>query len=115
MVQARRSPEEVEMSAARNDGVSYVERISYDDLYRGWEEGNWRATEIDFSKDREGWRALSEVQRKSALWTYSMFFYGEDSITDNLSPLHRRGAQGGAEVLPRHATGGRGPARRLLP
>ena len=74
------------MSAARNDGVSYVERISYDDLYRGWEEGNWRATEIDFSKDREGWRALSEVQRKSALWTYSMFFYGEDSVTDNLSP-----------------------------
>jgi len=74
------------MSAARNDGVSYVERISYDDLYRRWEEGNWRATEIDFSKDREGWRALSEVQRKSALWTYSMFFYGEDSVTDNLSP-----------------------------
>mgnify|MGYP002147260388 CR=1 FL=1 len=29
---------------------------------------------------------LSEIQRKSALWTYSMFFYGEDSVTDNLSP-----------------------------
>ena len=33
-----------------------------------------------------GWEALSEIQRKSALWTYSMFFYGEDSVTDNLSP-----------------------------
>ena len=56
------------------------------DLYRRWEEGNWKAYEIDFSKDREGWEALSEIQRRSALWTYSMFFYGEDSVTDNLSP-----------------------------
>ena len=37
-------------------------------------------------KDREGWAGLSEIQRRSALWTYSMFFYGEDSVTDNLSP-----------------------------
>jgi 1,2-phenylacetyl-CoA epoxidase catalytic subunit len=60
--------------------------LSYEDLYRRWEEGNWRATAIDFSRDREGWESLSEIQRRSALWTYSMFFYGEDSVTDNLSP-----------------------------
>jgi hypothetical protein len=63
-----------------------AQSVSYQDLYRRWEEGNWKATEIDFSKDRDGWAALSELQRKSALWTYSMFFYGEDSVTDNLSP-----------------------------
>src|SRR5687768_3288245 len=60
--------------------------ISYVDLYRRWEEGNWSAYEIDFSADREGWKALNEIQKRSALWTYSMFFYGEDSVTDNLSP-----------------------------
>ncbi len=60
--------------------------ISYEDLYRRWEEGNWRAYEIDFSRDREGWEALTDIQRRSALWTYSMFLYGEDSVTDNLSP-----------------------------
>src|SRR5947207_432396 len=60
--------------------------ISYEDLYRRWEEGNWRAYEIDFSRDRDGWTALSDIQRRSALWTYSMFLYGEDSVTDNLSP-----------------------------
>jgi hypothetical protein len=60
--------------------------ISYEDLYRRWEQGNWRATELDFSQDREGWEGLSEVQRRSALWTYSMFFYGEDAVTDGLSP-----------------------------
>src|SRR6266702_6754611 len=77
------------MSVAQKDGIdqrSFVDQISYDDLYRRWEEGNWKATEIAFSKDREGWASLSEIQRKSALWTYSMFFYGEDSVTDNLSP-----------------------------
>ena len=74
------------MSVAQKDGIRTAEQISYTDLYRRWEEGNWRAYEIDFSKDRAGWEALSEIQRKSALWTYSMFFYGEDSVTDNLSP-----------------------------
>ena len=41
---------------------------------------------LDFTEDRAGWEALSEIQRKSALWIYSMFFFGEDSVTDNLSP-----------------------------
>jgi hypothetical protein len=60
--------------------------ISYEDLYRRWEQGNWSAYDLDLSKDRESWQALSDIQRRSALWTYSMFFYGEDSVTDNLSP-----------------------------
>jgi 1,2-phenylacetyl-CoA epoxidase catalytic subunit len=77
------------MSVAQKDGIdprSHADRISYEDLYRRWEEGNWRSSEIDFSADREGWEALTDLQRRSALWTYSMFFYGEDSVTDNLSP-----------------------------
>jgi 1,2-phenylacetyl-CoA epoxidase catalytic subunit len=60
--------------------------ITYEDLYRRWEHGNWSAYDLDFSGDRPGWEALSEIQRRSALWIYSMFFYGEDSVTDNLSP-----------------------------
>lgn len=60
--------------------------VTYVDLYRRWEENNWSAMEIDFSADRAGWDSLTEMQRKSALWMYSMFFYGEDSVADNLSP-----------------------------
>ena len=77
------------MSVAEKDGIrqrSYADQISYVDLYRRWEEGNWRAYDLDFSQDRAGWEGLTDVQRRSALWTYSMFFYGEDSVTDNLSP-----------------------------
>ena len=81
--------EEDQMSVAQKDGIdqgSFTDRITYEDLYQRWEEGNWKATELDFSADREGWAGLSEIQRKSALWIYSMFFFGEDSVTDNLSP-----------------------------
>ncbi len=60
--------------------------ITYVDLYRRWEENNWSAMGLDFSADRAGWESLTEIQRRSALWMYSMFFYGEDSVTDNLSP-----------------------------
>jgi hypothetical protein len=62
-----------------------TDAISYGDLYERWEQGNWKATEIDFSEDRKGWEGLSDIQRQSALWTYSMFFYGEDAVTDGLS------------------------------
>src|SRR5204862_1334749 len=75
-----------EMSVAQKDGIRAGAGISYGDLYSRWEGSNWSATGLDFSQDREGWAALSDLQRGSALWTYSMFFYGEDSVTDNLSP-----------------------------
>src|SRR4051794_20181613 len=81
----RRYPEEENtMSVAAKPAAT--EDISYEDLYRRWEQGNWSAYECDFSADRDGWKALSEIQKRSGLWIYSMFFFGEDSVTDNLSP-----------------------------
>ena len=61
-------------------------QISYEDLYKRWEQGNWKAYDLDFTEDKKGWESLSEIQRRSALWIYSMFFYGEDAVTDGLSP-----------------------------
>ncbi len=77
------------MSVAQKDGVdqkSHASQITYEDLYRRWEEGNWKATEIDFAPDREGWQSLSDIQRRSAMWMFSMFFYGEDRVAADLSP-----------------------------
>jgi len=65
-----------------------ADRVSYDDLYARWERGNWSATEIDFSADREQWHEeLSDVQRRAALWNYSLFFHGEDTVADDLAPF----------------------------
>src|SRR2546421_11289237 len=64
-----------------------ADQVSYEDLYARWEQGNWRATEIDFSVDRRQWvQEFSDLERRGALWTYAMFFHGEDSVADNLSP-----------------------------
>jgi hypothetical protein len=65
-----------------------ADQVSYADLYARWEQGNWRATEIDLTLDRHQWeQEFTEVERRGALWTYSLFFHGEDSVADNLSPF----------------------------
>ncbi len=61
--------------------------ISYADLYERWERGNWSATEIDFTQDKIDWEErMTEAQRRTAMWLFSLFFHGEDAVTDGLSP-----------------------------
>ena len=65
-----------------------ADQISYQDLYERWERGNWRASEIDFTDDRRQWNEVfSDLERRAALWNYSLFFWGEDAVADNLSPF----------------------------
>ncbi len=64
-----------------------VDNVSYEDLYARWERGNWCATDLDFSVDREHWnQRFSDLERRAALWNYALFFWGEDSVAENLSP-----------------------------
>ena len=57
---------------------------------------------------------LATSSAAAALWNYAMFFHGEDSVADNLSPFIDAAPARGAEVLPRHPAGRRGAPRRLL-
>jgi hypothetical protein len=63
-----------------------MDNVTYEDLYKRWEQGNWSAYDVDFSADVAGWAGLSDIQRRSAMWIYSMFFYGEDRVADTLAP-----------------------------
>jgi hypothetical protein len=65
---------------------SLMDNITYEDLYKRWEHGNWSAYDIDLSQDKAGWDGLSDIQRRSAMWIYSMFYYGEDRVADTLAP-----------------------------
>ena len=66
---------------------SPLDNITYEDLYRRWENGNWKATGIDFATDAAQWKSeFTAFDRKAALWNYSLFFWGEDAVADNLSP-----------------------------
>jgi hypothetical protein len=68
--------------------MSALAHVTYDDLYKRWERGNWSATEIDFTADRAGWQdGFTDLQRRSALWNYSLFFHGEDTVADDLAPF----------------------------
>jgi putative sterol carrier protein len=64
-----------------------AEQVTYADLYARWERGHWSATAIDFTADRADWAGLSEFERTAAVWNYALFFYGEDEVTDGLSPF----------------------------
>ena len=62
-------------------------QVSYDDLFARWERGNWSATQLDFAQDREDWAALTPFERQAALWSYSLFFHGEDVVATDLTPF----------------------------
>jgi putative sterol carrier protein len=65
-----------------------ADQVTYADLYARWERGNWRATEIDFTVDRDHWQTrFDDLERRAALWNYAMFFHGEDAVADDLSPF----------------------------
>jgi ribonucleotide reductase beta subunit family protein with ferritin-like domain len=67
--------------------VVAADQITYSDLYARWEQGNWSATAIDLTVDREQWaNTFSDLERRGALWTYAMFFHGEDAVAENLAP-----------------------------
>lgn len=65
-----------------------ADQIDYVDLYKRWEHGNWSALDIDFSQDKIDWNErFDDFQRKAARWSYSLFFFGEDEVADQLSPF----------------------------
>lgn len=64
-----------------------IENIHYLDLYKKWEKSQWSAYDIDFSQDREDWRKLTSEQKGAILWICSLFYAGEDEVTDTLAPF----------------------------
>lgn len=62
--------------------------IDYTRLYRLWEENNWSAYALDFSRDVIDWREqMSPEQRASARWNYSLFLHGEEAVARTLAPF----------------------------
>jgi ribonucleoside-diphosphate reductase beta chain len=60
------------------------------DLYFRWEKQNWRSQELDFSQDLEHWTGMAgefEGFRTELQRTFTLFFIGEQAVTDTLSPL----------------------------
>jgi ribonucleoside-diphosphate reductase beta chain len=60
------------------------------DLYNRWERQNWSTQDLDFTEDAQHWRdmaGLMEGFRTELQRTFTLFFVGEQAVTDTLSPL----------------------------
>lgn len=80
---AKHTPDEV------LDEVLTVAEVKYSfrDFYHRWEHQQWKATEIDFSKDKQQWAELPELVKENMLGAMCGFYQGEESVTRNLGPM----------------------------
>ena len=56
-------------------------------LYRRWEKQQWAVSGLDFSQDRTDWQSLPDAARVVMQHTMTLFFIGEQAVTDMLAPL----------------------------
>ena len=61
--------------------------LDYHQLYALWERQNWRATELDFTVDKEQWVVTPREAQESTIWSLGSFYVGEERVTADLAPF----------------------------
>jgi len=56
-------------------------------LYRRWETQQWAVSDLDLTQDRIDWETLPNGVRQVMQHTMTLFFIGEQAVTDTLAPL----------------------------
>jgi ribonucleoside-diphosphate reductase beta chain len=56
-------------------------------LYRRWERQQWAVSDLDFATDVQNWQNLPANIRQVMQHTMTLFFIGEQAVTDTLAPL----------------------------
>ena len=56
-------------------------------LYRRWERQQWAVSDLDFTQDKADWQNLPPGIRQVMQHTMTLFFIGEQAVTDTLAPL----------------------------
>ena len=62
-------------------------------LYRRWERQQWAVSDLDFSADVQHWENLPNDVRQVMQHTMTLFFIGEQAVTDTLAPLLHAAAE----------------------
>lgn len=75
-----------------DDVLAYTEQElrklpTYMELYRRAIKQQWSPDELDFSRDREEWNALSPETRQRRIWGMRLFFDGEERVASLLAPF----------------------------
>jgi ribonucleoside-diphosphate reductase beta chain len=71
----------------REDQARKLKLMDPQRLYELWERQHWQSQQIDFSKDKEDWKALSDEERDYLVWLLASFFIGEERVTTQFSGL----------------------------
>ena len=67
--------------------ANLVHLPTYRELYYRWERQQWKTQDIDFIPDRIQWEDMSEEEHEGFLAGLAIFYQGEASVTDALSPF----------------------------
>ena len=73
--------------------------LDYRQLYALWERQNWKATELDFSVDREQWVMTPREAQESTIWSLGSFYVGEERVTADLAPFLAAAPTGEIELF----------------
>jgi ribonucleoside-diphosphate reductase beta chain len=73
--------------------------LDYRQLYALWERQNWRATELDFSVDKEQWVTTPREAQESTVWSLGSFYVGEERVTADLAPFLLAAPSGEIELF----------------
>lgn len=61
--------------------------VDLQSLYGRWERQQWAVADLDFSQDKKDWDKLLPDLRDSLQLTMTLFYLGEQAVTDTLSPI----------------------------
>jgi ribonucleoside-diphosphate reductase beta chain len=73
--------------------------LDYRQLYALWERQNWRATELDFTVDKEQWVTTPREAQESTVWSLGSFYVGEQRVTADLAPFLQAAPTGEIELF----------------
>ena len=71
-------------------------------LYHRWENQNWSTQDLDFTADAAQWKSMEgafEGIRTELQRTFTLFFVGEQAVTDTLSPLVHAAPDEGSRIF----------------
>jgi ribonucleoside-diphosphate reductase beta chain len=73
--------------------------LDYRQLYALWERQNWKATQLDFTVDREQWVMTPREAQESTIWSLGSFYVGEERVTADLAPFLQAAPAGEIELF----------------
>ncbi|CAN5457645.1 hypothetical protein BH20ACT15_BH20ACT15_12560 [soil metagenome] len=85
--------------SANGNGKPAGGLMDYQQLYALWERQNWRASELDFSVDKQQWLTSPRDSQIDTIHSFGSFYVGEERVTADLAPFLLAAPSGEVEAF----------------